>query len=247
MTSQQKYYATHKQELAEYQRIRYAANKEKIAGQRRAIRIAQGAAHLVYQAEQRRLTAIKLGKTYRSRQEIKTAFAARLKRLQAEHIERASRPKIPSKCEAWIEKLKREMPHLYEDQTNKRTLLWRARYNLDPEFKAYECARAARRKRDEIVDDGTLTPSVIASMFAATVCPYCNESMYSRDKTLDHILPKKRGGHHSIKNCIVVCRPCNSSKSALRPNHWLALIDPSRALAINSLWLGITGIDYLSI
>jgi 5-methylcytosine-specific restriction endonuclease McrA len=41
------------------------------------------------------------------------------------------------------------------------------------------------------------------------VCAYCGK----RADTIDHVLPRSRGGSHSWENCVAACRGCNSRKA----------------------------------
>jgi 5-methylcytosine-specific restriction endonuclease McrA len=41
------------------------------------------------------------------------------------------------------------------------------------------------------------------------VCAYCGK----RADTIDHVLPRSRGGSHSWENCVAACRSCNSRKA----------------------------------
>jgi 5-methylcytosine-specific restriction endonuclease McrA len=52
-------------------------------------------------------------------------------------------------------------------------------------------------------------------------CFYCNKKTYRvesfgkqewNSSTVDHVLPKKRGGDNSIDNCVCACYSCNNSK-----------------------------------
>ena len=40
-------------------------------------------------------------------------------------------------------------------------------------------------------------------------CAYCGK----RADTLDHVVPRSRGGTHSWENCVAACRACNSRKA----------------------------------
>ena len=40
-------------------------------------------------------------------------------------------------------------------------------------------------------------------------CAYCAK----RADTIDHVLPRSRGGPHSWENCVAACRSCNSRKA----------------------------------
>ncbi len=82
-------------------------------------------------------------------------------------------------------------------------------------------------------------------------CAYCAK----RADTIDHVLPRSRGGPHSWENCVAACRSCNSRKAdrLLEELGW-ALPSPPRApnraaggvlvLAVEPLpawepWLGV--------
>jgi 5-methylcytosine-specific restriction endonuclease McrA len=41
------------------------------------------------------------------------------------------------------------------------------------------------------------------------VCAYCGK----RADTIDHVVPRSRGGVHSWDNCVAACRGCNSRKA----------------------------------
>ncbi len=46
-------------------------------------------------------------------------------------------------------------------------------------------------------------------------CGYCRTS--SGHLTVDHIVPKSRGGPSSFENCVASCRACNARKGSLTP------------------------------
>jgi 5-methylcytosine-specific restriction endonuclease McrA len=43
-------------------------------------------------------------------------------------------------------------------------------------------------------------------------CQYCGERFEARDLTLDHVIPKSRGGPYSWENIVTCCKMCNRSK-----------------------------------
>lgn len=44
-------------------------------------------------------------------------------------------------------------------------------------------------------------------------CAYCGRNLrYSNDITVDHIVPKSKGGKNSWNNCVTSCKKCNYSK-----------------------------------
>ena len=48
-------------------------------------------------------------------------------------------------------------------------------------------------------------------------CQYCGEKKAASELTLDHILPRSRGGDNSPVNIVTACVPCNNRKSDRTP------------------------------
>ena len=48
------------------------------------------------------------------------------------------------------------------------------------------------------------------------ICQYCGQE--SRDLTLDHVMPKRRGGEHHWENVVSACIPCNRKKAGRTPD-----------------------------
>jgi 5-methylcytosine-specific restriction endonuclease McrA len=49
-------------------------------------------------------------------------------------------------------------------------------------------------------------------------CQYCGEKKGAAELTLDHILPRSRGGDNSPVNIVTACVPCNNRKSNRTPD-----------------------------
>lgn len=49
------------------------------------------------------------------------------------------------------------------------------------------------------------------------LCQYCRKALTRRDATIDHVLPRSRGGKSTFKNCVCSCSPCNSRKANKTP------------------------------
>jgi 5-methylcytosine-specific restriction endonuclease McrA len=47
-------------------------------------------------------------------------------------------------------------------------------------------------------------------------CAYCGEK--SQKLTIDHIIPRSRGGRDSFENCVAACRSCNRRKGGRMPS-----------------------------
>ncbi len=46
-------------------------------------------------------------------------------------------------------------------------------------------------------------------------CVYCGRE--TKDLTLDHVLPRHRGGQHTWENLVSACKPCNHKKAGRTP------------------------------
>lgn len=47
-------------------------------------------------------------------------------------------------------------------------------------------------------------------------CQYCGRTKIKL--TIDHIIPKSRGGRSTFENCVASCKPCNNKKEDKTPN-----------------------------
>lgn len=58
-------------------------------------------------------------------------------------------------------------------------------------------------------------------------CGYCESKI---DLTIDHIIPKSRGGENTWKNLVTCCRKCNNKKDNRTPNEasMVLLVKPHR-------------------
>ncbi len=166
------------------------------------------------QAERRRI-AVRLGRKYRTTDEL------RARRTERESHRQARRS--PSRLRSLVSRLLSEDPSAIALSWSGQ--VYRAKYRYDADFRAKEIARRRRRKSAGLafwLEDGTLTGSVIQGLFAkAHHCPYCNKPMRPREKTLDHIIPRAKAGLHSIRNVVVCCRTCNSRKGKSTSRRWL--------------------------
>jgi 5-methylcytosine-specific restriction endonuclease McrA len=48
-------------------------------------------------------------------------------------------------------------------------------------------------------------------------CQYCGVKVHGEEVTIDHIMPKARGGKNSWVNCVIACKPCNRKKADKTP------------------------------
>lgn len=52
-------------------------------------------------------------------------------------------------------------------------------------------------------------------------CAYCEKQLCDRTATIDHIIPKHKGGHNTRNNLACCCNSCNKSKASTLPFEWL--------------------------
>lgn len=45
-------------------------------------------------------------------------------------------------------------------------------------------------------------------------CHYCGCWIFPTNATLDHVVPRSRGGNNSLSNLLLCCRSCNQSKGS---------------------------------
>lgn len=48
-------------------------------------------------------------------------------------------------------------------------------------------------------------------------CQYCGAQLKERELTIEHVLPRSRGGPTSWENCVAACENCNSRKADRTP------------------------------
>ena len=48
-------------------------------------------------------------------------------------------------------------------------------------------------------------------------CQYCTKHFKSEELTLDHVIPKSRGGSNSWENLVTACKKCNQKKGSRLP------------------------------
>jgi 5-methylcytosine-specific restriction endonuclease McrA len=52
-------------------------------------------------------------------------------------------------------------------------------------------------------------------------CAYCKKKVRRKNATIDHIVPRARGGTNAVTNKVVTCRACNESKGDLLLSEWV--------------------------
>jgi 5-methylcytosine-specific restriction endonuclease McrA len=66
-------------------------------------------------------------------------------------------------------------------------------------------------------------------------CQYCHKIFNSGDLTLDHVIPRSRGGETSWENLVACCHPCNNRKGNRTPEEAnLKLLHPPRPFNLHT-------------
>jgi 5-methylcytosine-specific restriction endonuclease McrA len=192
--------------------------------------------------------AIRVGKAV---PRVQSAWFAESRERRAAARTRSAAQRAARSQQRWIDLLKHEMPELYDQSLGRNTLVWRARYHLDAEFKTREIGRLhAKKTKDahdrELTDDGSLTPPVLRALFAAAKrCLYCGHPMRATDKTLDHVTPRVAGGIHGATNVVVCCKRCNARKGGRSPTQWLARLSEARREVVRRAWHAMCGLNIM--
>jgi len=45
------------------------------------------------------------------------------------------------------------------------------------------------------------------------ICQYCKKRASGKELSIDHIVPRSRGGRNDWSNCVTACKPCNQKKA----------------------------------
>ena len=45
-------------------------------------------------------------------------------------------------------------------------------------------------------------------------CVWCQRELWRRDLTLEHVVPRSRGGHMTDENALIACRRCNRRRGS---------------------------------
>ena len=80
--------------------------------------------------------------------------------------------------------------------------------------------RAKYAARLEWLRAGYVTRDELVSLYAASngQCAYCGSAVPARlcpsdPRGFDHVLPRSKGGQHTVSNLVVCCRSCNERKA----------------------------------
>ena len=72
------------------------------------------------------------------------------------------------------------------------------------------------RNYSKVYKDKTYNDSIRTQLIKVfgKVCCYCGVKLYVKELTLDHVMPREKGGSNRVANMLFSCRKCNSMKGA---------------------------------
>jgi 5-methylcytosine-specific restriction endonuclease McrA len=62
----------------------------------------------------------------------------------------------------------------------------------------------------------------LANRDGGALCHYCGQRHKLYDLTVDHVVPRSRGGSNHLFNLVLACRPCNLAKGSMPLEEYLA-------------------------
>jgi 5-methylcytosine-specific restriction endonuclease McrA len=66
-------------------------------------------------------------------------------------------------------------------------------------------------------------------------CQYCQKVLNTGDLTLDHVIPRSRGGETTWENLVACCNPCNNKKGNRTPDEaGMKLFRPPRPFSVHT-------------
>lgn len=69
-------------------------------------------------------------------------------------------------------------------------------------------------------------------------CQYCTRPLSLREGTIDHVLPRSKGGKTEYMNCVTACKLCNSRKDNKTPEEArMPLVKKIRYPNVNDIFL----------
>jgi len=74
--------------------------------------------------------------------------------------------------------------------------------------------QSKRRAWKNNLDSGLVTQEFLDKLYTTETCAYCKEFVEPKNRTMDHVIPLKRGGLHHPDNLIMACGSCNFRKSS---------------------------------
>lgn len=141
---------------------------------------------------------------------------------KAQYLRRAKKRQIAKREEikAYLHEYYKKNPDKFKPEPEHRRATRRALYKT-PKGKAKILNYMSQRRATLAGCECTVTPDQVSVfMEAQQECFYCHRQ--GLKLTLDHFIPVKRLGPHSLENFRAACRSCNSRKKDRDPHEFIA-------------------------
>ena len=194
--------------------------------------------------EERRQHSEKVGKTYRTWDEVQTSKKEKLQLLDAkkEAIKAWEDWVLVLAPDQWLDSFYHATGKPWLDHRISVADRYRVRYRTDNAFHQNEKARSQAFKHDHPEyaprwangnqrvlqqHDGTMKKGVaILLLNELQTCPYCGCDLTMDNRVLDHMDPLSLDGVHGVSNLIVCCATCNKEKYTTPFFQWLKELHP---------------------
>ena len=101
----------------------------------------------------------------------------------------------------------------------KKNLKKKSLKKTNPKLYRAKALRLAYRKLGH-----NLSVEEVLALMDNDICPYCNKQIFPLDFSIDHKLPKNRGGSNELINLHLVCTKCNKVKGDLTDEEFKQLM-----------------------
>lgn len=103
---------------------------------------------------------------------------------------------------------------------------------LDQCFDSYE---DAKKHIDEMYYISNFKKRMKNQKYKGWKCAYCGRIMYHKtDVTVDHVIPKRKGGQTTDDNLVICCSSCNKMKSSKHKDHYIKLMKNNAKIKIDN-------------
>lgn len=72
--------------------------------------------------------------------------------------------------------------------------------------------------------------SLVLRAHMEDICAYCGCALSEKTRTVDHVVPRSRGGEDHLSNYVLACVECNTMKGNQTVEEWLGVNGPPHLL-----------------
>ena len=149
------------------------------------------------------------------------------KRRREKHKENPNKMKIQNKINYERHKKSRLIKNKeYCEKHKDRLKKYRAKYYSSEKGKLVKINH--RHKRRSLLKNGDVTTEQLKNLYNTSKnCYWCGVKLFKENTHLDHLMPFKLGGKHTISNLVLACCSCNLKKQGKDPLEFAKTLDES--------------------